>query len=675
MTKLTFEDYEILSADLGEENMLPDIKNVDYLKRAKYALSEKIPPEDGKYFNQGHIKTILPYTVQDNYNRDRKIRKFHAAILENDKLKAVFLPELGGRLWSLYHKGLKKELLYVNSVFQPANLAIRNAWFSGGIEWNVGMRGHTPLTCSQMYACRMEDEKGNPCLRMYEFERIRGLAYSIDFMLPENSEILYVKTTVENTNDDARYMYWWSNIAVPEEEGVRILAPCDSSYVTLYNDEKGHYLDLEPMPFSDRSGETLDISYPENSFRSLDFFYKTRNNHRKWEATFGKDGTGLGQFSTPELIGRKLFVWGQGKGGRNWCKWLSDKYEPYIEIQAGLLSTQLEHIPMPAKTTWSWVEGYFAAVCDPETVHGEYQSAVSAFEDYLESFAPSDDEMRALFDNVKPVSMEQMGSAWGYVENCLREKAGKAGVSPRLEFPAEAITDGEKLWLDFLTTGYMSDYDLTEPPKSFHVDPLWLPMFEKQIADGKANAYMYLQYGVALYANDMVTEAYQAFEKSIELTPNAWAYRNLSMIENNVYENKEKGLYYIEKAMALNATYRGLVVNCGQVMLGVEAYEKWLAIYDNLTDALKADGRLMIYRVIALMEVGRYEEASAVLHNSFEIYDVREGEVSITKVWEDLHRRMIVKETGITDADELNRLYKERYPLPQELNFSQKEDQ
>jgi hypothetical protein len=53
-------------------------------------------------------------------------------VLENDILKATFMPVSGGRLWSLYHKPEQRELLNRNPVFQPANLANRNAWFSGG---------------------------------------------------------------------------------------------------------------------------------------------------------------------------------------------------------------------------------------------------------------------------------------------------------------------------------------------------------------------------------------------------------------------------------------------------------------------------------------------------------------------------------------------------------------
>ena len=59
--------YEIMSAEILEENRLPDIFNNNYLK-AKIE-KNKLKDEDCTYFEKGFIKTILPYTMQDNYNR------------------------------------------------------------------------------------------------------------------------------------------------------------------------------------------------------------------------------------------------------------------------------------------------------------------------------------------------------------------------------------------------------------------------------------------------------------------------------------------------------------------------------------------------------------------------------------------------------------------------------
>ena len=102
---------------------------------------------------------VLPYRMQDGYGRTRQPISLKSIVLENEFLRAVFLPEVGGRLYSLW-KPVERELLHCNPVFQPANLAIRNAWFSGGIEWNIGQFGHTFTTCSPVFAAQIRAHAG-----------------------------------------------------------------------------------------------------------------------------------------------------------------------------------------------------------------------------------------------------------------------------------------------------------------------------------------------------------------------------------------------------------------------------------------------------------------------------------------------------------------------------------
>lgn len=250
-----------------------------------------------------------------------------AAVIENDHLKAVFLPELGGRLWSLYDKDLQRELLYVNPVFQPGNLGLRNAWFSGGVEFNVGIKGHNMLTCSPLWCVAEETEDGE-VLHLYEYERIRGVVYSISAWIPENGSTLYLRCQIENKSTEEKHMYWWSNVAVPETKDIRVLVPTDESFLCFYNAD--HYvLDKATIPHHDG----LDVSYPANISSSRDFFYKIPKGEKKWIATAEADGIGLLQCSTRELIGRKLFVWGQSAGGRNWNEWLSKEALPILKFK------------------------------------------------------------------------------------------------------------------------------------------------------------------------------------------------------------------------------------------------------------------------------------------------------------------------------------------------------
>ena len=106
---LHFETITLNAASLGEVNPMPDLKNVSYI-HAKFDTTPNVTDADKLHFGKGGIQTILPYLSQDDYDRNIKPTQFNAAILENEYLKAVFLPELGGRLWSLYNKKVKEHL-------------------------------------------------------------------------------------------------------------------------------------------------------------------------------------------------------------------------------------------------------------------------------------------------------------------------------------------------------------------------------------------------------------------------------------------------------------------------------------------------------------------------------------------------------------------------------------
>ena len=156
-TQLTFEKFKIKGADLGKRSCLPDIKNDEYI-RAPLTVMDEVTAEERTNLGKGMIPTLLPYHIENGYGRERNNLEFDSAVLENEYLKATFVTALGGRLWSLIDKKTGKELFYANDVFQPGNLALRNAWFSGGVEWNMGIKGHNPLTCSPLFAEKLTGE-------------------------------------------------------------------------------------------------------------------------------------------------------------------------------------------------------------------------------------------------------------------------------------------------------------------------------------------------------------------------------------------------------------------------------------------------------------------------------------------------------------------------------------
>ena len=653
-----FEDYIMPAASMGELNPMPDIKNISYI-HAGYEMTDKIREDEKTYIGKGMIPTMLPYLIQDGYNRDKKTRAFKAAVVENDRIKAVFFPEMGGRFWSMYDKKKEKELLYVNPVFQPGNLGLRNAWFSGGVEFNVGIKGHNPLTCSPLWCSVDKTEKGD-VLRMYEYERIRGVVYSISVYLPDDSDVLYIKCRIENKSKDKKHMYWWSNIAVPETKGTRVIVPCEESFLCFYNED--HYvLDKADIPVNDG----LDVTYPCRIPSSRDFFYKIPEDNKKWIATANEDGFGLLQCSTRELIGRKLFVWGMGQGGRHWNEWLSEEGSAYIEIQAGLAHTQLEHIPMEPCDTWEWVEAYTALDRDKDVMHGDYTEAQKDIDNYI-SEKIGDTEKMYFPDDSEVISSQIIykGSGWGYAEELIRGKK----ISDTLIFE-DTYDEETSQWINLIKNGEFIAPDVSKPPVSYVSGQQWL---DKLKGAKDINWYNLLHQGVIRYAMGDVDKAKIDFENSLDMCPNPWALRNLSMIYRNELGDKKKGLEYILKAYDMLKGNHSLLKEVAMQLTSEGYNEEWLEIYDTLSENLKNSGRLKLYKAISLINLKRYEDATKIINKDFVMSDIKEGELSVSYYWFELYRRIYAKEMGIEyskDNKELIKNADEKYPLPKELDY------
>ena len=131
MTKMTMETLTIKMADLGVESSVPSIFKEENIQQQT---ANELEEDDELYLGYGFTDDIFPYRRQDQYTFERKEQELSTVVLENDYLKAVFIPTLGARLWQLYDKKAGKDLLLTNEEIAFGNLALRSAWFCGGIS-------------------------------------------------------------------------------------------------------------------------------------------------------------------------------------------------------------------------------------------------------------------------------------------------------------------------------------------------------------------------------------------------------------------------------------------------------------------------------------------------------------------------------------------------------------
>ena len=667
MSKCYTAAYSIPAATLGSENPLPDIKNISYIHASMEATSA-IPKKLTRWLEKGMVNTMLPYTQQDYYDRDRVMRQFKAVILENEHLKAVFLPELGGRLWSLIDKDTDRELLYRNPVFQPGNLALRNAWFSGGVEFNVSIRGHHPMTCSDMFAQHIQFPDGTPGVRFFEYERIRGTAYGFDAWIPDGSKVLLVRPRIENTTDHDVWTYWWSNIAVPYTDGMRVIVPADKTFIN-YSDENHYYLDFSDVPVS----KGTDITFPKNVKIAQDFFFYIPDSKPKWIAAVDENGTGMMQCSTLELKGRKLFVWGDSHGGDNWKNFLSDgKNDGYVEIQAGLARTQLEHIPLPAGKTYSWVEAYGAIQENPDQLMGDWAQAQAAIAGAIEGLMSPDwlaSLQKCKHLKARNGEMIHSGSGWGCLEQLRRRADNEKDLSKVYIFPELSLSAQQLPWLELLEQGVLSQVDPMAVPNGYLTDAGWRIRLEKAL-ENPANQswFSWMHLGLMRYVDGDLNGALQAMENSLAMAESPWVLRNLAMLWRNEKEDAAKAMAYMLRAVELKNDCRWLWIDLATTCLIAKQYDTWVEIYNTIPAEIRQEGRLKLYTAIALTKLGRLDEACSYLNYDLVVPDIKEDENLITQAWFELYGAVVSQKTGVLDSEKLKALVEEEYPLG-ELDF------
>ena len=614
---LSIAQHMLPSAPVGAPNPLPAVAA---MPQPPYEASTAgLPTEIATNIAYGQVSSIHPYLLQDGYSRERTLSPMRLAVLENEHMRAEFALDLGGRLVRLLDRTTGRDLVYRNAIFQPANLALRGAWFSGGAEWNIGMRGHWPLTCDPLYAAEVTGDDGEPVLRMWEYERVRGLIVQIDATLDAAAPALHVQVRVRNPHPTETGMYWWTNIAVAQTPGSRVFTAATHAYKTGYDGTLSRV---------DLTAE--DVSYPASASAAADWFHDLPAGETPWIAALEPDGTGLGHMSTARLKGRKVFVWGDTTGGRHWCDWLGGESGAYFEIQAGLTTTQYEHVPMPGGATWEWRETFLPLHVDDPS--GEW-TAASARVGAVVQAAASDAmdgpaRLTAVADRA-PARMLSTGAPWGALEAELSAKYGVAFEAlPGVRFDPGAGADAA-YWRGLLgITAASEDPDAATPPPSYVAGERW----ERLLAEAPSDWSTHYHRAVMAHARGELTRAAAGYEASLRHRRSAWALRGLGLARL-ASGDVDEGLGHLADALSLAPDLAPLALELGEALLSAGRAEEARGLVASLPAAMRELGRFRMLAVRAALDAGDREAAGRMLEDEFEVPDIREGELSMSELW------------------------------------------
>ncbi len=291
---------------------------------------------------------VYPYTMQDHLYRTKTDRIYKALFLENEYLKITCIPELGGRLHSVFDKVKQKEMFHINSVIKPGMIAMRGAWISGGVEWNFGPHGHTVTILSPVDALIGTNSGGSAYIEINNIEKIFRNRWTVRVTLHPGKAYLDERIRIFNPTDAVNPYYFWNCTAFPNRAGTRFIYP-----MTLGTDHNGTKFFTWPIH------EGKDLSWLKN--------YETSSSVFSVDCTFDFFGAydvdadrGIVQVADHrKLSGKKAWTWGTWDFGLVSQKNLTDDDGPYIEVQSGPLPTQSDYGMLLPRGEVSWQEWWY----------------------------------------------------------------------------------------------------------------------------------------------------------------------------------------------------------------------------------------------------------------------------------------------------------------------------
>jgi len=291
-------------------------------------------------------------------------RTYRTVVLENEYLRLIILPELGGRLWRVIHKPTGDDLFYHNPVVMPSPWGPEDmrGWFAlGGIEWGLPVAEHGYAWGTPWEVVSLQDDGQRAAVTLALPDDGQVLGATIKISLAAGGAAFTLTPTITNVSDEAvRFAFWHSAALAPGQDNTpsaetRFIIPADNVAVHSTADAAlpgmGHTL---TWPLDNGR----DLSRLGNWHDYLGFF--------EWPAAHGpfvavydpvQNAGGVRVFPADVMRGSKVFALG-------WQRPLDSAYytddgSSYVELHGGLAPTFADQVAFDAGESVTWSETWY----------------------------------------------------------------------------------------------------------------------------------------------------------------------------------------------------------------------------------------------------------------------------------------------------------------------------
>lgn len=307
---------------------------------------------------QGSSGRVYPLPVIDTVATESCPKQWNAVHIENEFLRLMVLPEIGGRI----HVGLDKrtgyDFFYRQNVVKPALVGLAGPWISGGVEFNWPQH-HRPSTFMPVETTIERDPDGSVTIWCGDHDPMARMKGMHGICLHPGKAVVELRVRLYNRTQQTQTFLWWANVATRVHEHYRSFFPQDVRFaadhakraITEYPLSQSVYYGIDyaerankGVPQEEMPSQFLpDGSYPPNDlgwYANIPVPTSYMIVGSRGDFFGGYDycaDAGTVAYANHHISpGKKQWTWGNHDFGYAWDRNLTDADGPYVELMSGV---------------------------------------------------------------------------------------------------------------------------------------------------------------------------------------------------------------------------------------------------------------------------------------------------------------------------------------------------
>jgi len=275
---------------------------------------------------------LYPYYRFDGFTNTPVQQSWKVVELENEYIKVMILPEVGGKIWTAIEKSTNQPFIYYNHTIKFRDISMRGPWTSGGLEPNFGTIGHTPNCATPVdYIVRTNADSSVSCI-IGVLDLLTRSNWRMEIKLEKDKAYFTTECFWYNSTPIEQPYYHWVNGGFKAGGNLEFIFP-GTHFI-------GHEGEFNDWPVDKKNRKKISF-YNENDFGG----YKSYHVFGKYANFSGgywhDDALGTVRYAPDgDKAGKKIWIWGLSGQGMIWEKLLTDTDGQYVEMQSGRLVNQ-----------------------------------------------------------------------------------------------------------------------------------------------------------------------------------------------------------------------------------------------------------------------------------------------------------------------------------------------